>query len=628
MILDEVKADVEVSGEIKTSGFKIRTTAKAFQILSSNIYTNKIEAVVREISCNAVDAHVAAKNEGPFDVHLPTFIEPFFAVRDYGTGLSEEDVLEIYTTYFSSTKNNSNEYIGALGLGSKSPFAVAESFNVVSFFKGFKSTYNCYKDENGEPQIAVISSSETYEPDGLYVKVQVKPSEIDLYNEAASRVFRWFSKIPNINNQTLIDQVKLFKESIASENEDFIINNEVRENLVLMGNVAYKLSHPSIPNSGIVFKCKIGEVSFDPGRERITNDEKTVKFLSDKYKAVQSCISAEVKNFLNDPSFTVCEKITKVVAWRDVLLYGNLATSHFKSWVSNNACSKTNLILVKKDNYRIKTDKILTPVSDIINFISGENSIKWIKNPDSTKPISDYFAGKVNNYLRSLGGKHVCIIVDDDQIKELGVSNITEIPKKERTYYSKGSRNYHRYYIVNSYKFTNFKSIEEDKVPKEEKIFIEYKNSKPLTNLSWAYISEASFTLSKTIYAIHSSIVKSKDFDTKGWISLEDYLERFKRNNPKKIVYRKSFNSLVKDFIMDFAKVDGVRHKKLLEQFSDLAIDKKYKPEYKLIDHHENSDELEKLYQKIVSIHPIFKLAAGSDYSTKEVIKFYLTKGK
>lgn len=149
-----------------------------------------------------------------------------------------------------------------------------------------------------------------------------------------------------------------------------------------------------------------------------------------------------------------------------------------------------------------------------------------------------------------------------------------------------------------------------------------------MTNLSWAYISEASFTLSKTIYAIHSSIVKSKDFDTKGWISLEDYLERFKRNNPKKIVYRKSFNSLVKDFIMDFAKVDGVRHKKLLEQFSDLAIDKKYKPEYKLIDHHENSDELEKLYQKIVSIHPIFKLAAGSDYSTKEVIKFYLTKGK
>jgi hypothetical protein len=627
MILDEVKADVEVSGEIKTSGFKIRTTAKAFQILSSNIYTNKIEAVVREISCNAVDAHVAAKNENPFDVHLPTQIEPFFAVRDYGTGLSEEDVLEIYTTYFSSTKNGSNEYIGALGLGSKSPFSVAESFNVVSFFNGVKSIYNCHKDENGEPQIAVIVSEETPEPNGLYVKVQVKPSEIDLYTDAACKVFRWFNKTPNINNKNVIDDIKFFKESTTSETEDFITNSDISENLVLMGNVAYQLTHPKIPDCGIIFKCKIGEVSFDPGRERVTNDEKTMKFLSDKFTAIKSSISKEIYNFLDDPNFTISDKITKVAKWMGTL-YRSSAVSNFKLWASRNIlCSDAKVILLKRNMHRIKTNKIVTTISDIVNFISDENCINWIKNPDPKKPISDYFAGKVNEYLRSLNREHVCIIVNDEQIQSLGISNITELPKKQRTYSGGRTKNPHKYYIVDSYKFSNFRSIEENKIPKEEKIYVQYKNNIPLGSLDyWGSIKKAAETLKKTIYAVHFSVFKSKTFNANGWISLDDYLERFKKNNPKKPVYKKSFNSMVESHILDFAKVEGVKHRKLLEQFSDLAIDKNDKPEYKLTKHYEDSDKLEKLYQKIISVHPIFKLTSG--YYDQEVIKFYLTKGK
>jgi hypothetical protein len=623
MILDEVKADVEVSDNIKTSGFKIRTTAKAFQILSSNIYTNKIEAVVREISCNAVDAHIAAKNENPFEVHLPTQIEPFFAVRDYGTGLSNEDVLEIYTTYFSSTKNNSNEYIGALGLGSKSPFAVAESFNVISFFNGVKTIYSCYKDENGEPQIAVILSNETYEPNGLYVKVQVKPTEIILYNEAASKIFRWFDKVPNINSQLVIEEVKKFKASTTSETENFIINDYISENLVLMGNVAYKLSHPKIPNHGIVFKCKIGEVSFDPGRERITNDEKTMGFIADKYNAVRSHISEEVKTFINDNNITPYEKITKVVQWKSVLLYSLLTISHFKSWARKDPSScDIKVTLLKRDNYRIRTSQIFIDISDITDFISDKSNIAWIKNPNPEKPISDYFAGKVNKYLRSLDKSHVCIIVNEDQIKALGITNITDLPKKERTYYATRSKNYNKYFKVDSYKFTDFTPIG-NSIPSEEKIFVKYKNSTPLTkNSTWDYIYRASQILGKTIYAVHFSV----DLDTKQWISLDDYLERFKKENPKKIVYKKPAELRGVDLIISFAALEGIKHKKLFEQFRSMSLDKKDKPEYKLVDHHEHSDALTKLYNKIVSFHPIFKLANG--YPDKEVFKFYLTKGK
>ena len=79
------------------------------------------------------------QQDTPFEVHLPTILEPYFSVRDYGTGLTDQEIESIYTTYFESTKTNSNEYIGALGLGSKSPFSYTDNFTVTSVKNGSKS---------------------------------------------------------------------------------------------------------------------------------------------------------------------------------------------------------------------------------------------------------------------------------------------------------------------------------------------------------------------------------------------------------------------------------------------------------------------------------------------------------
>ena len=75
------------------STFTIKTTAKAFDILSSGLYTDPITAIIRELSCNAYDAHVAAgKPDIPFEIHIPTRLEPYFSVKDDGIGLSDEDI--------------------------------------------------------------------------------------------------------------------------------------------------------------------------------------------------------------------------------------------------------------------------------------------------------------------------------------------------------------------------------------------------------------------------------------------------------------------------------------------------------------------------------------------------------
>ena len=89
MKIQKVQNDIQSSGIQETSSFGIEVNSTAFDILSSKLYTDKIMAVIRELSCNAYDAHVMKYGENfskQFEVHIPTMLEPFFEVKDFGIG--------------------------------------------------------------------------------------------------------------------------------------------------------------------------------------------------------------------------------------------------------------------------------------------------------------------------------------------------------------------------------------------------------------------------------------------------------------------------------------------------------------------------------------------------------------
>ena len=104
MILQDQVLDVAIEGNFPTTSFGIAGNAKSFKVLSEKIYTKKVQAVIREISCNAQDAHTDADIDQPFKVHLPTTLEPWFAVRDYGFGLTTQQVREIFCIYFCNRR--------------------------------------------------------------------------------------------------------------------------------------------------------------------------------------------------------------------------------------------------------------------------------------------------------------------------------------------------------------------------------------------------------------------------------------------------------------------------------------------------------------------------------------------
>ncbi|MDP1183254.1 hypothetical protein, partial [Klebsiella pneumoniae] len=106
----------------------------------------------------------------------------------------------MYTIYFESTKEDSNDFTGALGLGSKSPFCYTETFSVVSRYQGTKSLYTIYMD-GGEPKILPSGSwpMEEDERTGLEITVPTKPEDTSEWTQEAMRMLRPFSDIkPNV----------------------------------------------------------------------------------------------------------------------------------------------------------------------------------------------------------------------------------------------------------------------------------------------------------------------------------------------------------------------------------------------------------------------------------------------
>lgn len=63
MLVEDKIQNVTRFGVGKTREFQIAANAQAFKILSSGLYSNKPRAIIREVCCNAWDAHVAAGNK-------------------------------------------------------------------------------------------------------------------------------------------------------------------------------------------------------------------------------------------------------------------------------------------------------------------------------------------------------------------------------------------------------------------------------------------------------------------------------------------------------------------------------------------------------------------------------------
>ena len=154
----------------------------ATYFLRDKIYSNKIQAVVREYICNAVDEHNKHGVDRPVEIKMTGLgiDQAVFSVRDHAKGLSEDGVRKIFGMYFKSTKSETNDSIGGFGVGSKAGHAYTDSFNIISHHEGVKTSYSCMlgAGDNNVPvgHIYKMDSRPT-EQTGIEINLEVKATK-------------------------------------------------------------------------------------------------------------------------------------------------------------------------------------------------------------------------------------------------------------------------------------------------------------------------------------------------------------------------------------------------------------------------------------------------------------------
>lgn len=347
---------IEKSGNFEESKFSIEASSKAFFILSDGLYSNKILAVVRELSTNAYDSHIeAGKANVPFDVHLPTALNPTFFIRDYGTSMDHDSCMQLYTTYFRSTRNNSNDAVGCLGLGSKAPFAYADSFTVEAFLDGKRRLYTAYKNEDGSPVFSLMDTFDTTEPNGIKVSIGVQNHDINRFIKEAHKVYEFFKVRPNFIGEAIVFN----NPNKVLEGDNWYFDDNESDNLIIMGQIAYPLDHYQLMNSnfdtktiqfieyssGLRMFVKIGDVDITPSRESLSYSRETKSNIVHMAQSIAEEITIKIQEDIkNQPSLfkarkkyvqvseqcesikTAISSLHKSLTWNDTKLFDSNAT--------------------------------------------------------------------------------------------------------------------------------------------------------------------------------------------------------------------------------------------------------------------------------------------------------------
>lgn len=275
-----------------SSVFKIKESGKAFRILIDGIYSDKIPSCVRELSTNAFDSHIAAKNSAAFYVHCPTDLNPEFYVRDYGVGMDHEKVMGLYSTMFDSDKTGDNSQAGMFGLGSKTPFAYTDQFHITCYDGKESRLYIAGIGVTGVPEIHCFETQECDEPRGVKVGFSVTYKDFAEFKKAAGKIRLGFPYPFESNmtfSETLGAPVLMGKGWTSYQHKSVLSSNwMVRQGCVLYPIVAHAgLDIPYDGSRCYIIDCPIGTIEVTTAREAIAYTPAVVEYIAKRIARIK-----------------------------------------------------------------------------------------------------------------------------------------------------------------------------------------------------------------------------------------------------------------------------------------------------------------------------------------------------
>ena len=312
----ELSHDAEYIGDIQENRVGIDKSNLDFitTLLTSNLYSKPLESFLRETVANAYDSHMEAGT----DEHILLLIQDngyktyTISIRDYGVGVSPERFEKIYRNIGSSTKRDSNDYIGMFGIGRFSCLSCADIANITSYYNGKKYSYLMYKNGGG---INIDKMSETEGDFRNGLEVSIKKF---IYSDSDWR--------GAIHHLCLFDKLYItyqgenyFLKGLANQFNARKITNfnafsrcsllSKDKNYFKVGNVLYDMkdSMDLATTDGLIISLPIGSVDITPNREALQYTDYTNRTINQKIaetkRELQDMVNAHIKGDISMSKF-------------------------------------------------------------------------------------------------------------------------------------------------------------------------------------------------------------------------------------------------------------------------------------------------------------------------------------
>jgi len=274
----------------------------------TDLYSDEELAVIREYPINAVDSHKAAGTKRPIEVHLPTNMDPTFIVQDWGLGLSVDEVLNNFAKYGWSSKRETNDEVGMLGLGCKSALTYTNQFTLTAIKDGVKAEVLVSRGEDGVSGVEVIDTSSTNEPNGVTIRIPVR--KVSAFNDKARRFFAHWRDPILVDGETPTPDWGDDRE-LWLDDDVLLVETKTNMNphdIIVMGNIPYPVEtnhslteavagmngrYPKSLRYRAIIWVDVGSVDFTPSRESLHYTDRTIdtlamarKFIWDRFQEV------------------------------------------------------------------------------------------------------------------------------------------------------------------------------------------------------------------------------------------------------------------------------------------------------------------------------------------------------
>lgn len=385
MIIAQQQNDIVKSGldNSKKATINQDKLAKLQYLLTKGLYSDPESAIIVEWTNNAVDAIVQAGKNPVENPVIVTVTNQIFSVKDCGTGLNKEEFETVCMSYLSSTKEESNEQIGAFGIGMKSFMSLDRAATFTCIKNRYMWKFLAYQGSEFM-EYDLIFEGDTTEENGVECSIALNgwSESIKFKDKAKARLAYYDTVVLNIDNQIINNNIiRGEKWQFSSQNQEDILH-------LCLKDVFYHINYDKLGikpiNMPIALRFNLNEgLQPTPSRESLIWNTHTINLVKNRIEEVSNYFVQKHNEQMPD-EYELLEIFENI---DDTEKFVTLADQRFQinellkyATVQPKELKIKGIELKTPDYYWNLRTKLLEEYETLIKYENYKWSVKYVRN--------------------------------------------------------------------------------------------------------------------------------------------------------------------------------------------------------------------------------------------------------